>query len=216
MRDYVVLTGMILETGPVNDYDKRLVILTKERGKVTVFARGVRRQNSRLTAAANPFSFGTFKVFEGRSAYNLAEAEIQYYFEELRRNVEGAFLGMYFLEYASYYARENNDEIELLKLLFQSIRAIVKGTIDLRLIRAVYELRILQVNGEFPGIPENAGLSKGTVYTIGHIVNSPIEKLYTFAVSDTVLAELTALSDDYRRRFTDHHFKSLATIDAMK
>ena len=129
---------MILQTSPVNDYDRRLVVLTKERGKVTIFARGARRQNSKLTAAANPFCFGVFKVYEGKSAYNLIDVEVRYYFEELRTNVEGAYLGMYFLEYAAWYSRENNDELELLKLLFQSVRAIVKGTIDYRLIRRIF------------------------------------------------------------------------------
>ncbi len=215
MKEYTLLTGMILQTSPVNDYDRRLVVLTRERGKVVIFARGARSQRSGLTAAANPFSFGVFKVYEGKNAYNLVEADIRYYFEELRNNIEGAYLGMYFLEYASYYSRENNDESELLKLLFQSVRAIVRGTIDYRLIRSVYEIRILQVNGEFPGLPADRELLPATVYTVDFIINTPIERLYTFKVSDKVLSELTELSDEYRRRFTDHSFKSLEILDAV-
>ncbi len=204
---------MVLETGPVGDYDRRLVVLTRERGKVTIFAHGARRQNSKLSASCSPFVFGEFKVYEGKTAYNLIDIEVRFYFEELRTNLEGAYLGMYFLEYASYYSRENNDETELLKLLFQSIRAVVKGTIDYKLIRAVYEIKILSVNGEFPGIPEDRELRGGTVYTVDFIVNTPVEKLYTFKVSEPVLKELSELSDEYRRRYTDHRFKSLKMLD---
>ena len=214
MRDYILLTGMILQTSPVNDYDRRLVVLTKERGKVTIFARGARRQNSKLTAAANPFCFGIFKVYEGKNAYNLIDADIQYYFEELRTNVEGAYLGMYFLEYAAWYSRENNDELELLKLLFQSVRAIVKGTIDYRLIRRIFEIKILAVNGEFPGIPANEACLEATRYTVSFIVNTPVERLYTFRVSDAVLKELSALCERYGKN-TEHRFKSLETIDSL-
>lgn len=203
----VILTGMVLSCGPVNDYDRRVVILTKERGKITAFAKGARRQGSRMLASTNQFCFGTFKLYEGRTAYNLIEASITNYFEELREDYENACLGMYFLEFASYYTRENNDEVEMLKLLYQSIRAIVKPSLDNRLVKVVFEMKALVVNGEFPPPPDT--LSSSARYTVDFIVNTPVEKLYTFAVSDEVLKKLSDLSDEYRERFTDRKFKSL-------
>ena len=203
---------MIIQSTAIGEYDKRIVILTKERGKITAFARGARRQNSRLMAGTIPFSFGMFKLYEGKN-YNLMEADINFYFEELRQDFEGSCLGMYFLEYADYYTCENSDETLMLKLLFQSIRAITVESIPNELIRCIFEIKALVVNGEFPGIPTHVKLLDSTCYTISYIVDSSIEKLYTFTVSPEVLTELKRMIDYYRQKYIDKKFKSLEILE---
>ena len=211
----VTVTGMVLASSSVNDYDRRVVILTKERGKITAFAKGARRQGSRLMAATDQFCFASFKVFEGRTAYNLIEASVSNYFEELREDFDGACLGMYFLEFADYYTRENNDETEMLKLLYQSVRAVCKPSLDNRLVRVIFEMKAMVVNGEFPGIPADRTLSRSAAYAVDFIVKTPVEKLFTFAVSDQVYEELADLSSSYIRKYIDRKFKSMDLLDTL-
>lgn len=213
MNNLVIVTGMILEVSPVNDYDRRVVILTKERGKITAFCRGARRLNNKMMAATNQFAFGQFKVYEGKNAYNLADAEISNYFEELRTDFEGAFLGMYFLEIASYYTRENNDDTLMLKLLYQSVKAIIKQSLDNRLVRSIYEIKAMVINGEFPGVKENMKMSDTVRYAVDFIVSSSIEKLYTFTLAEDAIAELALFSFSTFKKNTDRHFKSLELLD---
>ena len=143
---------MVLSTMPIGEYDRRVVILTKEQGKISAFARGARRPNSPLVGAVNPLTFGEFTMYEGRTSYTIQSASITNYFAELREDVVGAYYGFYFLEVADYYAKEYTDEREMLKLLYQSMRALINSHIPNRLVRRIFELKALTVNGQAPQV----------------------------------------------------------------
>ena len=53
------------------------------------------RQGSQLTAAANPFAFGEFEVYEGRSSYTVVKASISNYFRQLVEDFENVYYGFY-------------------------------------------------------------------------------------------------------------------------
>ena len=102
MRDKIELYGMVLSSMPVGDYDKRLVLLTKERGKITAFARGARKPNSPYLGLSEPFNFGTFVLMEGFDAYRLVGGEIKEYFLDIKNDIEGICYGTYFCDILEY------------------------------------------------------------------------------------------------------------------
>ena len=112
MRELVNLTGMVLKASPVGDNDRRLVLLTRERGKITAFARGAKRPGSQLMGVTRPFVFGNFRLYEGRDACNLQGADVLNYFAEITLDMEATCYGSYFLELADYYGRENLEAAE--------------------------------------------------------------------------------------------------------
>ena len=76
MKGNVLVTGMILSSTSVGETDKRVTILTKENGKITAFAKGAKKPTSPLLAVTNPFVFGEFAMYEGRTSYNLMQAKV--------------------------------------------------------------------------------------------------------------------------------------------
>lgn len=166
MGQNVIMTGMVLNVMPIGEYDKRITLLTRERGKITAFARGARKPNSALLAATSPFSFGEFELFEGRSSYTVVKASISNYFRELATDYLATYYGFYFMEMADYYCQENNDEIMMLKLLYQSLRALESPSLDNRLVRLIFELKAMTINGEGPNVFSclNCGDKEGRRY----------------------------------------------------
>ncbi len=216
MEDIITVRGMVLKHTASSDYDWVATIFTAERGKITAFARSARKPGNRLSGTVEPFCFGTFKLFAGRNSYNIVEADIENYFEGFRTDLEGACYGTFFLELASYYTRENAEDVDLLNLLYLSLRALLKDSIPNKLVRCIYELRALQTEGEYPGVPGDMELLEATRYALDYISETPLERLYTFSVSDEVLGQLCEVTRKYRNRFIDRPLKSaeiLGTFD---
>ena len=144
------------------------------------------------------------------------EADISNYFESLRTDFGGAYYGIYFLEVADYYARENNDEKEMLRLLYQSLRALQSERLSNLLVRYIFEIKAMAVNGEFPGIPVNGTFTESARYAVSFVLSSAVEKLYTFTVTRPVLAELGVIAERGRRQVMDRDFKSLEVLDKLQ
>ena len=245
MRQSVIVTGMVLNTMPISEYDKRITILTKERGKITAFARGARRPNSSLLAATNPFCFGEFELFEGKSSYNVSKATIHNYFRELVSDVDAAYMGFYFLEFADYCCQENNDEKEMLRLLYQSLRALSSPALSKELVRVIFELKAMTINGEGPDVfscmhckstehidyfsikrcgifcskckarQNTRKIHPSTRYAMQFVISTNIEKLFTFQLSEEVLSEFQEIMSEYLQIYLKHSFKSLQIIDEL-
>lgn len=214
MKEVDKLTGMVIKVAPVGEMDKRLVILTKERGKITAFARGARRPGNQLMGISRPFAFGQFSLYEGRDSYSLRSADITNYFEDLALDMEGTCYGSYFLELVDFYARENEDATGLLKLLYQSVRALLKPALKNELVQRVFELKAMVLNGEYTEVPPRP-VSDSTNYAWEYVIASPAEHLYTFTLTEEVLEEFGRCVEMNKKRFIDREFHSLEILQTM-
>ncbi|MCI9616427.1 MAG: DNA repair protein RecO [Eubacterium sp.] len=240
MVETMTAVGMVISGTPISEYDKRLVILTKEFGKITAFARGARKPTSQYLGGSQPMAFGEFTLYRGRNAYTVTGMKISDYFSNSMSDIDSMYLGMYFLELADYYGREGIEARDTLELLYLSMKALSKGNISNRLVRCIYELKTLVLNGEYPNVfecgmcgakdnldyfdlnhnsvmcrqcrgsikQENL-LDESTIYALQYIITSPINKLYTFQVKETVLEQMENIIGQYIKKVVDKKFNSL-------
>ena len=96
--------------------------------------------------------FGTFALYEGRSSYNLNQVSISHHFVELAGEQPGIYYGYYFLELADYFGQEGIDEKESMNLLYVTVKALLNPNIDDRLVRCIFELRMMAAQGLCPSL----------------------------------------------------------------
>ena len=101
-----------------------------------------------------------------------------------------------------------------LKASLSVLRALLKSAIPNRLVRAVFELKLMEINGEYMEKPLGR-LEDSTIYTWEYVLASPVEKLYTFTVTEKVLEEFTKCVAENKRRFVDKTFHSLDILDVL-
>ncbi len=66
-------------------------------------------------------------------------------------------------------------------------------------------------------MPADGGVYlEATEYTVGYVTSIPIEKLYTFVLTEEVLEEYASIIDGCRRRYIDRHFKSLEVLKELE
>ncbi len=152
MEGSIEIKGVVLSSMPVGEYDRRLLLLTKEKGKISAFARGARKPGSTLLSAARPCTFGVYRVYQGRSSYTVQGMTPVRYFDEFGSDIEGMTYASYFLELADYYARENVDGTDIMNLLFVAFKALLNEKIPNPLVRTIFELRMMGMNGEGPQV----------------------------------------------------------------
>lgn len=148
MAGMITVTGMVLTASPIKEYDRRVELLTREIGRISAFVPGARKPGSPLAAAAIPFTFGIYRLYQGRSSYNVHSVEIDTYFDAIAGDFDAMCYASYFAEMVRHFTRENVQASEELKLLYITCKAVTHQQMSWKLMRTIFEMRLMQVEGE--------------------------------------------------------------------
>ena len=149
---YLTIQAIVLRVTDYNDKDALLTVLSRNHGKLTIKARGLRRKNSPLIAPCQLLAFGEFTLFEYKNQYTINEAHSIELFQSLRRDLTKLSLGTYFAQVADVLSQEDLPNPELQALLLNCLFALSKLNEPEDKVKAVFELRSAVLAGYMPDL----------------------------------------------------------------
>ncbi len=215
MEREIAEKGIVLSAVPYGEYGKRIVILTANLGRITAFANSIRKQTSRLTPAGQSFVMGEFRLRPGRDSYNLISADIEESFIELSWDIEKYGLASYFCEFINYYTREGLAAKDELNLLYLAFKALLNDSIDDRTVRLIFELKLMDIEGEVPEISAFTKITPDESFVLGNILSLPIVKVFSFNLEESLLIRMEEISRSLIKKNVDIRFKSLEVMKGI-
>ena len=149
---YLTIQAIVLRVTDYNDRDALLTVLSRNHGKLTIKARGLRRKNSPLIAPCQLLAFGEFTLFEYKGQYTINEAHSLELFQDLRRDLTKLSLGTYFAQAVEVLSQEDLPHPELQSLLLNWLYALSKLDLPEAKVKAVFELRSACLAGYTPDL----------------------------------------------------------------
>lgn len=216
MPTLIKTKGIVLHEMPIKEQDKRIILFSREYGKMVVFANGAKRAKSSLLAGTQPFVFGEFHVYEGKNSYTLKQVEVIESFYSLREDLKCLYYGLYLLEVCNQVIQEMDPNDELLRLLYISLITLKNKTQEPEVIRRIFEFRALSTLGFQPDLQEEKSGASEEVLTILHFLQDvKIGRLYHFKIEPERFNEVASIIHRFFSYYIDGDYKSLAFIDLL-
>lgn len=152
MNEPLKISGVVVKSAPLGDNDKMLTVLTRERGVISVSARGVKSLKNKNAQAVSPLCYSEFVLKAKGDIYSLVSADILESFYSLRENVEALSYGVYFAQLAAFTVGRENEAGDEVKLLLNALYLLGKNPERCSVLCTAFELKICEYAGIAPYI----------------------------------------------------------------
>lgn len=135
------LKGIVIKSKNSGEANKAVTILTAEEGKITVFAKSVKKADAKLKFAVELFCFADFELSKAKDRYILTGCELYELFYDLRGNLEKFYLANALIEIFDKVCDEGMNCTKELVFIVKSLEEIVncKSNIDYLAIKLILE-----------------------------------------------------------------------------
>lgn len=141
--------GIVLARKNYSEADRILDVFSKNYGKVSLIAKGVRKPKSRKRGSLEVFSRIKFSAARGKDLDLMTEVEIVDSFSSVRQNLKKIAVAYYFMEVIRRITREDEKNIELYSNILKNFR-ILKSAKSLRNLRKKFIYGTLTILGFWP------------------------------------------------------------------
>lgn len=143
-----VTCGLVLRETVTRDADKILTVLTPDRGRLSVIARGARRKGSRVAAACQLLAYSEMTLYERGQWTMLDAANTIELFAGLRQDLTALSLAAYFAELTEAVADGCGGDV--LPLLLNALYALSALRKPPQLVKPAFQLRLMALAGYEP------------------------------------------------------------------
>ncbi len=237
------VTGIIVNETNYGETSKILNVITKEKGLISVMAKGCKNLKSPLRSVSSRLTYGTFIIYYKENKIStLKEISVLDNFKNLKKDITSISYAAYMLELSEGVIKQNNDP-RIFDLLIQSLKKIDES-FDPLVIMNILELKYLEFLGVMPIIDSCAMCGKKTgivtlssyrggyvckdCYTNETMVSDKtiklirmfyyvdISKITKLDISPKSKNEINLFLDDYYSRYTGLYLKSKSFIKNLQ
>jgi len=139
--------GIILKTKDYKESDKLVTILTLEKGKLLVNAKGVKKPKSKLKAFCQSFCFADFELTKSANGYLLTGVNQIESFFDLTSNIDKFSYAFAVLEIADKICFENQVYVDIFIECLKCLKQLNYTDVDPKLIFSKFILSLLKYEG---------------------------------------------------------------------
>lgn len=143
-----VTCGLVLRETVTRDADKILTVLTLDRGRLSVIARGARRKGSRVAAACQLLAYSEMTLYERGRWTMLDAADTIELFDGLRQDLTALSLAAYFAELTEAVSDGSGGDVLL--LLLNALYALSALKKPPQLVKPAFQFRLMALAGYEP------------------------------------------------------------------
>lgn len=143
-----VTCGLVLQETVTRDADKILTVLTPDRGRLSVIARGARRKGSRVAAACQLLAYSEMTLYEKGRWTMLDAADTIELFDGLRQDLTALSLAAYFAELTEAVSDGSGGDV--LPLLLNALYALSALKKPPQLVKPAFQFRLMALAGYEP------------------------------------------------------------------